>query len=404
MIYKILIIVFIISNSLYSQNNYPIVLVHGFMGWGDDEMGGYNYWGGVQDYAEMLRNEGHIVINVSIGPVSSNWERAIEVYTQVKGGQIDYGKSHAEKFNIIQKPPGKIYKGLYPQWSDDFPIHIIGHSMGGQTARMLQYLLTTVVYEDTAKSFKENSELLGRVNKNWIKSITSIVTPHDGTTLVDVVNKTIPFIQYFIGIGGVVATGFYDFDLEHWGFHRRWNENWSEYLNRMKAHKAWGTKNISAWDLSLAGAKDLNRYLKADPDIYYFSFSAKTTEKSDHSSYHVPIPAASILTKTRSKILGSKSGYWTDGTVTDSTWYPNDGIVNTRSMYGPTTGIYGSDKILQYQEDVNMQLTPGQWYSFGPYILDHWQIIGHLGNIRTNNLSKEIFISHANRLRSLPSY
>ena len=28
-----------------ANNNYPIVLIHGFIGWGPEEMGGYNYWG-----------------------------------------------------------------------------------------------------------------------------------------------------------------------------------------------------------------------------------------------------------------------------------------------------------------------------------------------------------------------
>jgi len=396
---------FILNCFLYkiitAQNYYPIVLIHGFMGWGENEMGGYHYWGGINNYVEMLRNEGHIVFNVSVGPVSSNWERAVEVYTQLKGGQVDYGKSHAKKYNIIQKPPGKIYPGLYTNWSSECPVHIIGHSMGGQTARMLQYLLINVQFQDEENHILEKSQLLGKENKNWVKSITSIVTPHDGTTLVDVVNKTLPFIQYFIGLGGVVGTQFYNFDLEQWGFNRRWNESWSDYLERLKNHKAWKTKNISSWDLSLEGSKELNGYLKADPNIYYFSFSAKTTEKSDFSPSHVPIPAASILTKTRSKILGSKYGYWSDGTSTDSTWFPNDGIVNTRSMFGPTTGVNKSDKIIKYDDKIK-DFSPGVWYSFGPFILDHWQIIGHLGNIRTNNLSKEIFISHAKRLRSLP--
>ena len=37
---------------LQSQNDYPIVLVHGFMGWGPNEMGSYNYWGGKQDFVQ----------------------------------------------------------------------------------------------------------------------------------------------------------------------------------------------------------------------------------------------------------------------------------------------------------------------------------------------------------------
>ena len=58
----------------------------------------------------------------------------------------------------------------------------------------------------------------------------------------------------------------------------------------------------------------------------------------------------SILIKTRSKLLGSRSGYWADGSKTDSLWFENDGVVNTISMYGPSTGINGSDPLVQYEK------------------------------------------------------
>ena len=40
--------------------------------------------------------------------------------------------------------------------------------MGGQTARMLQYLLETELFEDVSIKNKEKSELLGESNKGWI--------------------------------------------------------------------------------------------------------------------------------------------------------------------------------------------------------------------------------------------
>ena len=127
---------------LRSQNDYPIVLVHGFMGWGPEEMGNYSYWGGKSNYIKDLADDEHKIMAVSVGPISSNWDRAIEAFYQIKGGQVDYGSSHSEKNNIIRMPKEKNYVGLYPQWSKENPVHIIGHSMGGQTARMLNYLLT----------------------------------------------------------------------------------------------------------------------------------------------------------------------------------------------------------------------------------------------------------------------
>ena len=118
-------------SSLSGVNQYPIVLVHGFIGWGPDEMGGYPYWGGELDLSRYLESFGFEVFTVSVGPVSSNWERSVETFYQLKGGQVDYGKMHSEKWGIIQKPEDKTYIGLYPEWDQKHPVHSIGHSMGG---------------------------------------------------------------------------------------------------------------------------------------------------------------------------------------------------------------------------------------------------------------------------------
>ena len=400
---KILLCLFTIlfNMQLHAQNDYPIVLIHGFMGWGESEMGEYNYWGGNKDYINMMRESGNTVFELSVGPVSSNWDRAIEAYYQLKGGQVDYGKSHSKKYSINQKPNNKVYKGLYPQWNENNPIHIIGHSMGGQTARMLQYLLSQEFFTDEGTNQKEESNLLGNVHSRWIKSITSISTPHDGTTLTEIVTKTIPFIQYFVGAAGVIGTKFYDFDLSHWGFKRKSNESWANYLKRMKQHSAWGTRNISSWDLSLDGARELNNRLQASADVYYFSIVTSTTRKREFGPNHDPLENTSILIKTRSKLLGSRSGYWADGTKTDSLWFENDGVVNTRSMYGPSTGINGADPLTEYEK--GDLLIPGQWYWQKISEMDHWSIIGHLGNKSRVNIAEKTIINHIALLKSLPN-
>ena len=43
------------------QNNYPIILVNGFAGWGREEMLGVKYWGGVHDIQEDLKRNGYTV-------------------------------------------------------------------------------------------------------------------------------------------------------------------------------------------------------------------------------------------------------------------------------------------------------------------------------------------------------
>ena len=272
--------------------------------------------------------------------------------------------------------------------------------MGGQTARMLQYLLSQEFYWDEKTEKKEDSFLLGNSQNNWIKSITSISTPHDGTTLTEIVTKTIPFIQYFVGVAGVIGTEFYDFDLAHWGFKIKKEESWSNYLKRMKRHEAWDTKNISSWDLSLDGARELNGFLQASPDVYYFSIVTSTTKKRSSGLNHDPVEGTSILIRTRSKLLGSRSGYWSDGSKTDSLCFENDGVVNTISMYAPSTGVSGADPLLEY--DNRGLLIPGLWYWKKLSGMDHWSIIGHLGNADRVTKAKDNLIDHIALLRSLP--
>ena len=392
-----------IMGAIFGNNDYPIVLIHGLLGWGPDEMGGYKYWGGKNDIADLLRQEGHTVFEVSVGPVSSNWDRAVEAYTQLKGGQVDYGKAHSEKFGLIQKPEGKTYDGLYLEWNENHPVHIIGHSMGGQTARMLQYLLANQIYEDQESTILEKSPLLGQVNLKWIHSITTIATPHNGTTMAELVTNTFPFVQYFVGLAGVVGTRFYDFDLEQWNLTRKADESWSSYVSRMRTHPAWETKNISSWDASLDGAKAMNNYAVASADIFYFSILTSVTEKNADNHFHSPVRSTPLLIRARAKILGTHAGYWQDGTKTDSTWYENDGLVNTCSMVGPITGTNGPDPITPLVEkDV---LIPGQLYTIGPLKMNHWNIIGHklmLGNL--SETAMDLYKSHALRLNKLPIF
>ena len=380
------------------------MLIHGFMGWGPDEMGNYNYWGGKSDYVNMLKNEGFDVLEVSVGPISSNWERAIEVYYQLKGGQVDYGRDHSEKYGIIQKPKSKFYQyPLYEKWDENNPVHLIGHSMGSQTARMLLYLLSSSFNEIQIKNISGQSSLLTKTSSTMIRSITSISGPNNGTTLAGIVTKTIPFIQYFVGIAGLVGSNrFFDFDLEQWGLYRFDNERWPSYLNRLRKHQAFKTKNISSWDLSLAGAKELNGILLADPEVYYFSLVTSTTKKKTNSNNHFPSKETSIITKSRAKLLGSRPGYWGDGSSTDSTWFENDGVVNSISMFGPKTGVNGSDPIIKF--DTDDILIPGQWYWQKIDDMDHWNIIGHLCNERRKKLSQGFFLDHAQVLKSLPPF
>ncbi len=58
--------------------------VPGFSGFGDPLFGSFNYWGGFENLAEELQQAAKVpVILPRIGPFSSNWERACELYRQL---------------------------------------------------------------------------------------------------------------------------------------------------------------------------------------------------------------------------------------------------------------------------------------------------------------------------------
>jgi len=372
------------------------------MGWGPDEMAGYKYWGGKNDITNYLKEQGFEVYTASVGPVSSNWDRAVELFYQIKGGQVDYGQDHAKTFGLIQKPEAKNFPGLYPEWDKNHPIHIIGHSMGGQTGRMLQYLLESVFYLEEEKEQPEESTLLGYVHAGWITSITTMSTPHNGTTLSDIIRKSIPFLQDVMGVAAVVGNDFFDFDLQQWGFEKRREETWVAYFRRMREHKAWGTGNMCAWDVSLEGARSLNTLAPVSSDIYYFSYATSNTKLDSTSGFHVPHKSMNLILWANARIMGRKKAYWTDGTATDSTWYENDGIVNTISQLGPTTGTYGEDHIVAYK--AGELLIPGQWYHIKTYNLDHKAFIGHgLKDDEKINEMLTLFKDQCNLLQSLPA-
>jgi len=64
----------------HGANNDPVVLVHGFLGFGPDEFqkSGFNYWGGYGDIAAHMQvyRGPHTVVAAAVSPIASNWDRA----------------------------------------------------------------------------------------------------------------------------------------------------------------------------------------------------------------------------------------------------------------------------------------------------------------------------------------
>ncbi|MBQ5947523.1 triacylglycerol lipase [Massilia sp. ST3] len=319
-----------------AANNYPVILVHGVLGFGPDEFqhSGFNYWGGYGDIARRMQvyHGPRNVFVAAVGPISSNWDRAAELYAQIKGGCVDYGAAHVRKHGTpgqAQKPPGKCWAAdpadnpqayppaFYPAWDARHPIHLIGHSQGGTTIRALVELLEHGSPEDEG-----DGELYRGGKLGWIRSVTTISAPHNGTTLSDAVFDIAPSLR--------------------------------TPLRELLSHRA------AQWELAPDGAREFNRWARTSPQVYYYSVGTLATEAgswccNDTDRVIAPIqttafqyPRADMIPYFKlfagewivpSPLQRGIGGYTQDAPGRqriDSDWFANDGVVNTVSMRAPS--------------------------------------------------------------------
>jgi len=381
-------------------NDYPLVLVHGLTGWGRDEMGGIKYWGGLKDVERNLNETGHRTFTATVGPVSSNYDRAVELYYYLKGGTVDYGATHAEKYGHNRY--GRTYPGIFSQWDHQHKIHLIGHSMGGQTARTLVELLKNGSEEERKHYLKHPEEGISPLfqgGKNWVHSVTTIGTPHNGSTFADE-QRIAPLIQEWILkaaslSGAKTETLAYDYKLDHWGLKRNLGESFLDYLDRVYHSSVWDSEDISSHDLSTWGAAAINQWVKTHPDVYYFSYTGKATYQDPFTGKAIPKLSLHPLMRNSSLFIGSYKRNSPEPVI-DETWWPNDGIVSVISSKYPFGHPYK-----RYDGDIEK----GVWNYFPVHTgWDHFDFIGigSADNLGVKDLYR-FFHELATNLHNLPS-
>lgn len=388
------------------NNNYPIVMVHGLFGWGSDELFGINYWGGQNSLKDLLTENGYTVYTPTIGPISSNWDRACELYAYLKGGKVDYGVEHSRKEGHARF--GRTYEGVYKELGDTDEngikkVHLIGHSMGGETIRVLAQLLENGDAEEISNNTTDISPLFAG-NHHWIDSITTIGTPHDGSQYDEIQAQFEPIPHQFFAAIAVKNGVFdssdlsFDFKMDQWGLKKQSDETFEDYEDRVFNSNIWNeTNDLSIWDLSLEGAKELNSWVKAQSDIYYFSIACVDTHENILTGHQIPNINMNPLLIKSSYVMGQYINN-TEGQVkVDSNWWRNDGIVSVRSAMGPHEG--SDDEIIDYNFDSPEK---GVWNYMGEINnVDHIEVVGQHNPIYQEMLQDK-FIEIAEMLTELP--
>jgi len=325
----------------------PIVFVHGLGGWG--EGAALNsivpHWGMFAGSTQkMLSRKGYEAHAVSMGPVSSAWDRACELYAHLTGTRVDYGEAHAKEHGHSRY--GETYrKALVKDWSAQRPVALLGHSFGGPTVNLFAHLCEAGSPAERAAKQDNISPLFTGALKGRVLAVVTLSGTLNGSTAAE------PYIGEEGGMAGIlpsqmmslarigmvlpVIDWFYPFHLGQFGFSAR-----DFYRNPVQAWKAIDAylqqRDTASYDLTIDGAKAINDTVRCQPGVYYFSFAAQATEP-DAEGNQVPKDFVWSTFRDSCIAMGKKRAPFTTpgGVLIDDSWLPSDGLVNVVSAQYP---------------------------------------------------------------------
>ena len=370
---------------------YPTIYVHGLMGWGEhDQIYAVTpYWGLTSDLMPYLTGKGYESYAASVGPLSSAWDRACELYAQLTGTTVDYGAAHAAEYDHARY--GVTYdKPLFEGWSADKKINLVGHSFGGATIRLFLDILADGSAEEQAAAKAAGTEVspfFQGGKADWVYSLTTLAAPHNGTTFLECCGDMTQFaaeastaMAKLLGISDF--KGVYDFQLEQFGFYRKDGETVLEALDRV-LHSDFLSHNDNVFrDLTIDRALELNDDIEIQPNVYYFSYAGDKTRQSTITGERT---SAVDMTPLFVPFANQMCGYYDQTTAggfrIDKSWAPNDGLVNTVSALYPTDSagrcLTQSGKTGYVQQDgySNVGYQPGVWNVMPVRHYDHGNFI-----------------------------
>ena len=356
------------------KTNYKYIFVHGLSGWGSyDKRNTYMPYWGMQngDLMKYLNSLGFECYSASVAPAGSAWDRACELYAQLTGTKVDYGKEHSERCNHERYGRDFSSEPLIDKWDSENKINLLGHSFGGATVRLLAELMANgSEAERKATDESELSPLFSGGKADWIYSITALAAPHNGTSAYNANNGEInvdgelTFMQKKMSdmVSGATA-GETDERADY------------DYAN---------------YDLKIDNALELNKNISTLENVYYFSFPCSSTYKAEDGTYRPDTEITETMFVKSARLMGMYKGKTDGGVDINDDWLENDGLVNVISALAPE----GAPQ-KQYEAG---KVNPGEWNIMPTYRGDHMSLQG--GMTKKNDV-RDFYVEHLTMINSL---
>jgi len=397
-----------------------IVLVCGFLSPGN-AWWIQKYWG----KALELGQEGSPVLTAPVSSVASVHDRACELFAVLKGQRVDYGKEHAEKHGHQRFGIDYTGRGLWPSWGADRPVHLVGHSFGGNTVRALRFMLATDAFNVGSNSL-------------WVRSTSTISSPLNGSLITYKLGANEdhkhdqPVWRFTPGYNIGIGVHFYelfarklgldrlvDFGMRHWELEEGGFKLFFESL--LGGENGGGTPSVCSRDnaahdmtvvAALEWAEKVRTVMEADPDSFEFNFVASKKAALDTS-----------LRDIYHNVKGVDGPFWYKGLLAAKELAVSIGarLVNTPDSYdikhnderydvshllqGEFDGLcsksaqYDSIKSISVADLERVSLAPGQYTVFLEEKHDHFSIVPWP---ECQTEQHDFFKSMFQMLRSLP--
>lgn len=383
-----------VSATDIGKKDYTFVFVHGLCGWGSDDGANkfFPYWGMMTgNLFTELERKGYDCVAAGVGTVSSAWDRACELYAQLSGGIVDYGAAHSAEHNHARY--GRTYnQPIIDQWDSEHKINLVGHSFGGVTIRLLVQLLAEGSEEECAVTPEnELSPLFKGGQTDKVYSVTTLAAPHNGTSFFEATGGfSNALAKIFCSLaalsGSTQLNKLFDPMLDQFGLSYLPGSSSGVKYDISKLSAFINSKDNAFYDLTIDGAAEINKTIRTQPGVYYFSYAGTKTSKSRWTGNYVPNWGINALMFPYAYAIGKYTGVTAGGRVIDEKWLENDGLVNTVSARAPfdePSRVYYSGEEVQQ----------GIWYIMPTQNMDHLEFSGGMLNISWSKV-RNFYLQH----------